>query len=49
VQWGPNQRKASRGSQKITYVEMLRRDSGLESAVELWSLMEGKCRFHGMA
>jgi hypothetical protein len=49
VQWEPTQGKAGRGSQKLTYVDMLTRDSGLESAGELRSLMKGKCRLHAMA
>jgi hypothetical protein len=49
VLWEPSQGKASRGSQKLTYVDMLRRDTGLESAEELRTLMKDKCRWHAMA
>jgi hypothetical protein len=42
VLWEPPQGKPSRGSQKLTYVNMLRRDLGLESAEELRTLMKGK-------
>jgi hypothetical protein len=44
VLWEPTQGKASRG--KLTFVDMLRRDLGLESAGELRALMKDKCRWH---
>jgi hypothetical protein len=49
VLWEPTQGKANRGSQKLTYVDMLRRDTGLESAGELRSLMQDKCRWNALA
>jgi hypothetical protein len=48
VLWEPTQGKACRGSQKITYVDMLRRISGFETDGELRYLIKGTCRFHLM-
>ncbi len=44
VLWQPTQVKSCRGSQRLTYVDMLRRDTGLESTVELRSLMQDNRR-----
>ena len=46
---GANSRKVQQGGQRLTYVEMLRRDTGLESTVELRSRMQDKCRWRAMA
>jgi len=43
VLWEPIQGKTSRGSQKLTYVDMLRRDTGLKSTGELRLLTQDKC------
>ncbi len=45
----PTQGKSNRGSQRPTYVDMLMRDTELESTVELGSLMQDKCRWRAMA
>ena len=45
----PSQGKASKGSQKLTYVDMLRRDIGLKSTGKLRTVMPDKCRWQAIA
>ena len=48
VLWESTQGKANRGSQRLTYVDMLRRDTGLDSTVEVRSLMQDMCKWRAM-
>ena len=48
VLWEPTQGRASRGNQKTTYVDMLRRDTGLQSTEELRTLMWDRCEWQAM-
>ena len=49
VLWEPTQGKFSRGSQRLTYVDRLRKDTGLQTTVELKTLMMDKCEWRAMA
>jgi len=43
VLWEPTQGKFSRGSQRLTYVDRIRKDTGLQTTAELKTLMKDKC------
>ena len=43
VLWEPFQGKFNRGSQRLTYVDRLRKDTGLQTTAELKTLMKDKC------
>jgi len=43
VLWEPTQGKFNRESQRLTYVDRLRKDTGLQTTAELKTLMKDKC------
>ena len=49
VFWAPTQGRASRKSPRLTYVDMLKKDTGLEISGELESLMSDRLRWKTIA
>ena len=49
VLWEPTQGKSNRGRQRVTYIDMLKRDTGLLSTRELRTLMQDRERWRAMA
>ena len=49
VLWEPTQGKFNRGSQRLTYVDRLRKDTGLQTTAELKTLMKDKCKWRAIA
>ena len=49
VLWEPTQGKFNRGSQRLTYVDRLRKDTGLQTTAELKTLMKDKCEWRAIA
>ena len=49
VLWEPTQGKLRRGNQKATFIDMLKRDTGLHSECELRSLMQDRSGWNAIA
>jgi len=49
VLWEPTQGKFNRESQRLTYVDKLRKDTGLQTTAELKTLMKDKCEWRAIA
>jgi len=49
ILWELTQGKFNRGSQRLTYVDRLRKDIGLQTTAELKTLMKDKCVWHAIA
>ena len=48
VLWEPTEGKASRGRQKVTYIDNLKRDTGLEDTAEIKTIMQDRGRWTGI-
>ena len=49
VLWEPTQGKFNRGSQRLTYVDRLRKNTGLQTTAELKTIMKDKCGWRAIA
>ena len=49
VLWEPFQGKFNRGSQRLTYVDRLRKDTGLQTTAEWKTLLKDKCAWRAIA
>ena len=49
VLWEPTQGKFNRGSQRLTYVDSFKKDTGLQTTAELKTLMKDKCKWRAIA
>ena len=49
VLWKPTQGKFNKGSQRLTYVDRVRKHTGLQTTAELRTLMKNKCEWRAIA
>jgi hypothetical protein len=49
VLWEPSQGRPNRGRAQLSFLDMLRRDTGLQSSLEIRTLMQDRSRWHAMA